>query len=129
MESNFKTEIISPEKIIFSGDVEEVVVPGIEGEMTILSRHIPLITFLRPGFILINNKEEEKFFVEDGVVEFYENKLTILSSSIKDFKEITKDYLSFISEKTINRLKEKNIDDKEKYILDYKMDILNNLNT
>ena len=129
MESTFKTEIISPEKIIFSGDVEEVVVPGIEGEMTILSGHIPLITFLRPGFILINNKEEEKFFVEDGVVEFYENKLTILSSSIKDFKEITKDYLSFISEKTINRLKEKNIDDKEKYILDYKMDILNNLNT
>ena len=128
MESNFKTEIISPEELIFSGDVQEVVVPGIEGEMTILSGHIPLITFLRPGFILINNKDEEKYFVEDGVVEFYANKLTILSSNIKRFKEITKDYIRLVSEKTINQLKEKDIDDKEKYILDNKIDILNNLN-
>ena len=98
MNSNFRTEIISPKEIIFSGEVKEVVIPGIEGEMTILFEHIPLITFLRPGFILINNNEEN-FFVEDGVVEFFENNLTILSSKIKRFKEVTKDYISLVEKK------------------------------
>jgi len=127
MNSNFRSEIISPKEIIFSGEVKEVVIPGIEGEMTILFEHIPLITFLRPGFILINNNEEN-FFVEDGVVEFFENNLTILSSKIKRFKEVTKDYISLVREKTLNQLKEENLNDKEKYILNHKIEVLSNLN-
>ena len=127
MNSNFRTEIISPKEIIFSSEVKEVVIPGIEGEMTILFEHIPLITFLRPGFILINNNEEN-FFVEDGVVEFFENNLTILSSKIKRFKEVTKDYISLVREKTLNQLKEENLNDKEKYILNHKIEVLSNLN-
>ena len=127
MNSKFRTEIISPKEIIFSSEVKEVVIPGIEGEMTILFEHIPLITFLRPGFILINNNEEN-FFVEDGVVEFFENNLTILSSKIKRFKEVTKDYISSVREKTLNQLKEENLNDKEKYILNHKIEVLSNLN-
>ena len=127
MNSNFRSEIISPKEIIFSSEVKEVVIPGIEGEMTILFEHIPLITFLRPGFILINNNEEN-FFVEDGVVEFFENNLTILSSKIKRFKEVTKDYISLVREKTLNQLKEENLNDKEKYILNHKIEVLSNLN-
>ena len=130
MSEEFKVEIVNPEKSFLSkDDVTEVVVPAFEGEIGILKDHISIISFLKPGIIKIFSKsDEKKYFVEDGVVEFYENKLTILSSNIKRFKEITKDYISLVSEKTTNRLKEKNIDDKEKYILDYKMDILNNLN-
>ena len=81
MENNFKVEIISPEKIIFSDNLTQVTIPSYEGEMSILKNHISIITFLRPG-IIITNKDDgkiEKFFVEDGIAEFNTNILIILS--------------------------------------------------
>ena len=75
MENNFKVEIISPEKIIFSDNSTQVTIPSYEGEMSILKNHISIITFLRPGIITTNKDDGkiEKFFVEDGIAEFNTN--------------------------------------------------------
>ena len=81
MSQQFKIEIISPDKSIFSGETEEVVLPCYEGQITVLKNHIPLITFLRPGIIEIG--KNEKFYVEDGTVEFSDNNLLLSSISTK----------------------------------------------
>ena len=82
MIENFAVEIISPDKTFMKTDASEVVIPSYEGEIVILRDHIPLITFLRPGLIKIVNNDEKKFFVEEGTVEFANNNLLILSSSL-----------------------------------------------
>ena len=84
MSQEFKIEIISPDKTIFSGNSEEVILPCFEGQVTILKDHIPLITFLRPGLIEIG--KNEKFYVEDGTVEFSNNNLLILSATVQNLK-------------------------------------------
>ena len=82
MSENFKLEIVRPDQTIFNAEVKHAVIPGYEGVMTILKDHISLITFLRPGFVEIEtNNKTEKFYVEDGTVEFFNNRLLILSSS------------------------------------------------
>tara|TARA_B100001029_G_C14725043_1_gene267193 strand:- start:160 stop:420 length:261 start_codon:yes stop_codon:yes gene_type:complete len=86
MSEKFNLEVISPEKILIKNQVSSVGIPAFEGEMTILSNHIPLITFLRPGVIKITNSENLEYFVEEGTVEFSNNNLIILSSSIIDTK-------------------------------------------
>ena len=92
MSDNFKIEIISPNKTILNIEVKQVTIPAFEGLMTILKDHISLVTFLRPGFIEISiSDRNEKFFVEEGTVEFSRNNLLILSSSViekKDFKDV-----------------------------------------
>ena len=88
MENNFKIEIISPEKVIFSDTASMVTIPSYEGEMGLLKDHISIITFLKPGVIKVNkdNNTIEKFFVEDGTVEFFKNNLVILSASVINIK-------------------------------------------
>ena len=83
MEDNFKLEIISPEKIIFSDSVKMVKVPSYEGDMGILKNHISIITFLKPGIIKVKKNDDsfENFFVEDGTIEYFDNILVILSST------------------------------------------------
>ena len=95
MSEEFKLEIISPEKSFFSNDkVNEVIVPGYEGEMGILKDHISLISFLKPGIIKILSKDlEENFYVDDGIVEFKENVLSILTSSIFNLKDQDKSFI------------------------------------
>ena len=68
MSLEYKVEIISPDKTIFSGNSDEVILPCFEGQVTVLKDHIPLITFLRPGLIQIG--KDNKFYVEEGTVEF-----------------------------------------------------------
>ena len=82
MEENFKFEIVSPEKIIFSNDIKMARLPSYEGDMSILKNHISIITFLRPGIIKIHKKDEntEEFFVQDGTVEFFNDSLVVLSA-------------------------------------------------
>ena len=89
MEENFKLEIISPEKIIFSGDAKIVVLPSYEGDMSILKNHISIITFLRPGIIKvqINESDFNEFFVQDGTVEYFNDTLVILSASVINLKD------------------------------------------
>ena len=90
MSDKFTVEIISPDKSILKSEASEVSIPSYEGQMGILKDHIPLITFLRPGLIAINGKEEKKYYVEEGTVEFSDNNLLILTTTAKDLKNLDK---------------------------------------
>ena len=128
MPANFNVQIISPDKTILNTDTEEVIIPSYEGYMTILKDHISLITFLRPGYILINlTDQKKKFFVEEGTVEFFENKLLILSSSIKDTDEFSQNQRQELIQLSEKKLKE-NISDKEKYEITHKIESLKEIN-
>ena len=128
MPANFNVQIISPDKTILNADTEEVIIPSYEGYMTILKDHISLITFLRPGYILINLTDQKKnFFVEEGTVEFFENKLLILSSSIKDIDEFSQNERQELIQLSEKKLKE-NISDKEKYEITHKIESLKEIN-
>ena len=131
MEENFKLEIISPEKMIFSGDTKMVVIPSYEGDMSILKNHISIITFLRPGIIKTkkNDGNFDDFFVEDGTIEFYDNKLVILSSSIAKIKEMTKEFLEKLNKDIQTKLQEKEISDYDRYILNHKQDAIKEIST
>ena len=126
MEENFKLEIISPEKIIFSIDVKMVTLPSYEGDMSILKNHISIITFLRPG-IISQTKSKIKimnFFVQDGTVEFFNNSLNMLSASTINKKDLSKDFLDNLNQKKqkIN-LAKKDISDHDRYVLNHKIDV------
>ena len=126
MEDNFKIEIISPEKIVFSGNSKMVTVPSYEGDMSALKNHISIITFLRPGIINIEKNDGvfEKFFVEDGTVEYFNDNLVVLSASAKNVKDLSKDILDKLNKTTKEKLADKNISDHERYILNHKIDTL-----
>jgi len=126
MSEEFKIEIITPDKSIYSGNTEEVVLPCFEGEATILKNHIPLITFLRPGIVEVG--KDEKFYVEDGTVEFSDNNLLILSTTIKSFKMINADQKNGMIKEAEKMLSSNQISDKQKYILNYKIETLKQIN-
>ena len=125
----FNLEIISPEEsILLKNDTEEVVIPTIEGYMGILRDHIPLISFLKPGIIDVKSKNETmNFYVDDGIVEFKENTLSILTSKIFNLKNINKNNIDKIINDAHEGLKKENIRDQEKFILDQKIEVLNSI--
>ena len=106
MSDKFTVEIISPDKLILNSDANEVTIPSYEGQMGILKDHIPLITFLRPGVISIKNQEEKKYFVEEGTVEFSNNKLLILTSTAKDLTELDSNFIEDLLNKSEKELME-----------------------
>jgi len=126
MEEIFKTEIISPEKVIFSSEVKMVTLPSFEGDMSILKNHISIITFLRPGILRITKKDEslDEFFLEDGTVEFFDNNLVILSSSAISLKELSKEYLNLLLQETQKKLENKDLSDHDKYIFSHKINVI-----
>ena len=124
MSEKFSVEIITPDKSILKSDAIEVTIPSFEGEMGILKDHIPLITFLRPGIISIKNQDEKKFFAEEGTVEFSNNNLLILSSTVKDLKNFDKTSISGALKDAEKKLQETNLSDKEQYITFYKINSL-----
>ena len=129
MSENFNLEIISPDQTLLDSAVKQVAIPAYEGMMTILKDHISLITFLRPGFIEVEiDNKTSKFFVEDGTVEFFNNKLLILSSSVIQVEKLSKVIVDKMLEKSKNLLQNSEIKDKEKYILNYKIDSLQEIN-
>ena len=125
----FNLEIISPEKsFLIKNDTEEVVIPAIEGYIGILKDHIPLISFLKPGIIDVKSKNESlNFYVDDGIVEFKDNTLSILTSNIFDLKEMDKNKIDKIVKDTKEGLEKENINDQERYILDQKIEVLNSI--
>jgi len=129
MNNEFKIEIINPEKSFFSKeDVTEVVVPSFEGEMGILKDHISIISFLKPGIIKVFSKSgEERYFVQDGILEFKNNNLSILTSSIFDTKNIDKNKINEILKDAEKELFNKEIDDQKKYLIDQKIEVLKSL--
>ena len=128
MSDKFTIEIITPEKTILKSEATEVTIPSFEGQMGILKDHIPLITFLRPGLILVQNQEEKKYFVEEGTVEFSDNNLLILSSTAKDLKNIEKNSINDLIEQAEKKLKDNSLSDKDKYVISYKIDTLKEIN-
>jgi F-type H+-transporting ATPase subunit epsilon len=130
MSEEFKIEIVNPEKSFLSKeDVTEVVVPAFEGEIGILKDHISIISFLKPGVIKIFSKSaEEKYYVEDGIVEFKNNNLSVLTSSIFNIKDIDKDKISELLKQAEEYSKNDGITDQDKYLVDQKIDVLKTLN-
>ena len=130
MSEEFKIEIVNPEKSFLSkDDVHEVVIPAFEGEMGILKDHISIISFLKPGIISIYSKlGEEKFYVEDGIVEFKDNNLSILTSLIFDLKKLERNKIQELLKSAEQELNKQENSDQSKYIVDQKIEVLRTLN-
>ena len=130
MSQEYKIDIVNPDKSFLSkDDVTEVVVPAFEGEMGILKDHISIISFLKPGIITIYSKtDEDKFFVEDGIIEFKDNVLSILTSSIINLKEMEKNKIQNLLKKAEEEVGSIGINDQSKYLIDQKIEVLRSLN-
>jgi|TARA_B110000914_G_C15425704_1_gene428824 F-type H+-transporting ATPase subunit epsilon len=130
MSEEFKIEIVNPEKSFFSKeDVTEVIVPAFEGEMGILKDHISIISFLKPGIITIQSKSgKENFFVEDGIIEFKNNNLSVLTSSIFNLKDADKKKIQDLIKSAEEEIKISEITDQAKYLADQKIEVLRSIN-
>ena len=130
MSEEFKIEIVNPEKsFLVKEDVTEVVVPAFDGEMGILKDHISIISFLKPGIVTIFSKSgEEKFYVEDGLVEFKNNVLSLLTSSIFSLKEIEKSVVQNLIKSAEEESNKTEISDQSKYLAEQKIEVLRTLN-
>ena len=130
MSDEYSVEIVNPEKSFLSkDDVTEVVVPAFEGEIGILKDHISIISFLKPGIIKIYSKSgEDSFYVNDGIIEFKNNNLSILTSLILNLKDIEKEKISEIQKSAEEELNKSDINAQEKYLLDQKLEVLKSIN-
>tara|TARA_B100001121_G_C18551864_1_gene555888 strand:- start:441 stop:833 length:393 start_codon:yes stop_codon:yes gene_type:complete len=130
MSEEFKVDIVNPEQSFLSkDDVIEVVVPAFEGEMGILKDHISIISFLKPGIITIRSKsEEEKFYVEDGIIEFKNNNLSVLTSSIFNLNKLEKAKLGELLKIAEEEANKTEINDQTKYLVDQKIQTLKSIN-
>ena len=126
MEEKIKIQIITPEKIIFSNNSEMVTLPSYEGDMSILKLHIPIITFLRPGIIKVKKDDGnfEEFFVQNGIVEYYNDSLVVLSTSAINVKDLSKEFMDNLNKDIKVKLTDKNITDHDRYVLNHKLDVL-----
>ena len=129
MSEEFKVEIVNPEKSFLSKEnVTEVVVPAFEGEMGILKDHISIISFLKPGVVKVYSKSDEnKYFVEDGIVEFKDNNLSILTSSIYNMTDLDRNKIDQILKEAEKESSVDNIDDQKKYLINQKIETLRSL--
>ena len=130
MSEEFKVEIVNPEKsFLVKEDVSEVVVPAFEGEMGILKDHISIISFLKPGIIKILSKSgDENYYVEDGIIEFKNNNLSILTSSILNLSNIDKSKIDSLLKIAEEESSKKEISDQTRYLVDQKIEVLKSIN-
>ena len=130
MSEEFKVEIVNPEtSFLIKEDVSEVVVPAFEGDMGILKDHISIISFLKPGIIKILSKSgDENYYVEDGIVEFKDNNLSVLTSSIFDIKNVDKKKIQDLLKLAEKETSKLDINDQSKYLVDQKIAVLKALN-
>tara|TARA_Y100001935_G_C17209914_1_gene459543 strand:+ start:236 stop:634 length:399 start_codon:yes stop_codon:yes gene_type:complete len=129
MDDFFKLEIVNPEKsFLLQEDLVEVVVPAYEGEMGILKDHIAIISFLKPGILKTKSKsKEESYYIEDGIFEFKDNSLSILTSSVINLKDIKKEYIEKEIETARNVSNKTNVNDQLKFLMSQKIEALENL--
>ena len=130
MSEEFKLEIINPEKSFLSKeDVAEVIVPAFEGDMGILKDHISIISFLRPGLVRVigTSSDEESYYVEDGIIEFKNNCLSILTSNIFNIKKMDKNKVRAILAEAEKESQNQEISDEAKYLVDHKIEVLKSL--
>ena len=130
MTENFKVDIVNPEKSFLSKeDVVEAVIPAFEGEMGILKDHISIISFLKPGIISIKSKSgDEKYYVEDGIIEFRNNNLSILTSKIYNIKDLEKNKIQDLLKAAEEEANKAELSDQLKYLSDQKVQILKSIN-
>ena len=130
MSEEFRVEIINPEKSFLSkDDVTEVVVPAFEGEMGILKDHISIISFLKPGIIkILSNSSEDQYYIEDGILEFKNNNLSILTSSIFNLKNLEKSKIQELLKSAEDEINNGEINDQLRYLADQKMEVLKTIN-
>ena len=130
MSDNFKIEIVNPEKsFLVKEDVSEVIVPAFEGEMGILKDHIPIISFLKPGIIKILSKSgNESYYVEDGIIEFKNNNLSILTSAIFNLADLDKSKQQDLLKQAEEEGNKPEVNDQSKYLIDQKIDVLRSIN-
>ena len=130
MSEEFKVEIVNPEKsFLIKEDVSEVVVPAFEGEMGILKDHISIISFLKPGIIKILSKSgDENYYVEDGIIEFKNNNLSILTSTIFNLSNIDKSKIVSLLKIAEEESSKKEISDQTRYLVDQKIEVLKSIN-
>ena len=131
MTDEFKIEIVNPDQLFYSnGNILEAVIPAFEGEIGILKDHISIISFLKPGIIKLklNNSDEETFYVEDGIIEFKDNLLSILTSNIVDLKKTTKDHFDKNLKDAEKLLEDPELSDQERFLSSQKVDILKSIN-
>ena len=130
MSEEFKIEIVNPEKyFLVKDDVSEVVVPAYEGEMGILKDHISIISFLKPGVIKILSKSgDESYYIEDGIVEFKNNNLSILTSSIFNIDDMDKSQQQDLLKQAEEESGKEEISDQSRYLIDQKIEVLKTLN-
>ena len=130
MSEEFKIEIVNPEKsFLVKDDVSEVVVPAYEGEMGILKDHISIISFLKPGIIKILSKSgNESYYIEDGIVEFKNNNLSILTSSIFNIANMDKSKQQDLLKQAEEESSKEEISDQSRYLIDQKIEVLKTLN-
>ena len=129
MSNSFKLDIVNPEKSFLSKeDVVEVVVPAFEGDMGFLKDHISIISFLKPGLLrVVDSATEETFYVEDGIIEFKNNCLSILTSNIFDIKKMDKNKVKSILSEAEKDSQNNDISDEAKYLVDQKIEVLKSL--
>ena len=129
MSDNFFVEIISPDQSILKSEAVEAIIPSYEGQIGILKDHIPLITILRPGIIVIKQDVDEKsFFVEEGTVEFVNNNLLILSTSAQSLDNLNKESIDMLIKNSQDKMSKTDNNDKENYLLSHKIDVLKEIN-
>ena len=130
MSVDFKVDIVNPDRSFFSNDkVKEIVVPAVEGDMGILKDHIPIISFLKPGIIFLSTNEGlQKFYVEDGIIEFRDNTLSILTSTIMDLKNIDKSFIDNNIKDAEKQLENPDLNDQARFLMSQKVDVLRTIN-
>ena len=130
MSEDFKVDIVNPDRSFFSNDkVKEIVVPAVEGDMGILKDHIPIISFLKPGIIFLSTNEGlQKFYVEDGIIEFRDNTLSILTSTIIDLKNIDKSFIDNNIKDAEKQLENSDLNDQARFLMSQKINVLRTIN-
>ena len=130
MSEVFKVEIVNPEKsFLVKDDVLEAIVPAFEGEMGILRDHISIISFLKPGIIKILSKSgNQDYYVEDGIVEFKNNNLSILTSSIFNLSDLDKSKKQELLKLAEEEATRPEMNDQSKYLVDQNIGVLKSIN-
>ena len=130
MSEDFKVDIVNPDRSFFSNDkVKEIVVPAVEGDMGILKDHIPIISFLKRGIIFLSTNEGlQKFYVEDGIIEFRDNTLSILTSTIMDLKNIDKSFIDNNIKDAEKQLENSDLNDQARFLMSQKINVLRTIN-
>ena len=131
MTDEFKIEIVNPDQLFYSNEnILEAVIPAFEGEIGILKDHISIISFLKPGIIKLksNNSDEKTFYVEDGIIEFKDNLLSILTSNIVDLKNTSKDLFDKNLKEAEKLLQDPELTDQQRFLTSQKVDVLKSIN-